>query len=145
MPSRANAFGHALERHVRLGQHPARLPCRRPWDSRTDVDAGSGCGSGSDLGWEQAPETTQVHPGVDLLLTADWAKLVKAQLAADQGLPILPPLAEAAPETVTISGTPDKTPAGPDGARSPADSFQHAGVFALATLLVAGFFWWRRN
>ena len=90
-------------------------------------------------------EVKELNPGVDLLLTADWARLVKAQFAADQGLPTLPSLAEAAPETVTISGAPENTPARADGARPPADSFQLTGVFALATLLVAGFFWWRKN
>ena len=89
-------------------------------------------------------QVKELNPGVDLLLAADWDKLVKAQSSADRGLPTLPTLAEAAPEIVTITGTTE--PASPVSNGLPATGGQlllMAG-FALAGML-AVVFWLRKN
>ncbi len=90
-------------------------------------------------------QVKELNPGVDLLLAADWDKLVKAQLTADQGLPNLPTLAEAAPETVKISGGADKTSASSSGLRPLPGNLWLSTGFTVAVLIVAGIFWLRRR
>ncbi len=89
-------------------------------------------------------QVKELNPGVDLLLAANWDKLVKAQVSSDQSLPTLPTLAEAAPETVTISGSADE--AGPDSHGSAPMTFtvRLAAGFAVAGLIVV-VFWLRRK
>ena len=89
-------------------------------------------------------QVKELNPGVDLLLAADWSRLVKAQLGVDRGLPTLPPLAELAPETVTISGSPDKVATKPASVHPMSDSLLLAGSFAVAGVL-ALVFWLRRR
>lgn len=89
-------------------------------------------------------QVKELNPGVDLLLAADWDRLVNAKSSADRGLPKLPILPEAAPEVVTITGTPE--PASPVSNGLPATRGQlllMAG-FTLAGLLVV-VFWLRKN
>ena len=88
-------------------------------------------------------QVKELNPGVDLLLAADWSRLVKAQLGVDRGLPTLPPLAELAPETVTITGSHDKAATTP-AAHPLSDSLLLAGGFAVAGMLAA-VFWLRRK
>jgi hypothetical protein len=86
-------------------------------------------------------EVKELNPGVDLLLTADWAGLIKAQSegARPAVLQQQAAAAAAAPETVTITG--DSAPPPTPGNRP----LIPAAAGALAALLLAGFFWWRRN
>jgi hypothetical protein len=49
-------------------------------------------------------EVKEKNPGVDLLLSADWQTLVKAQFNPDRDLPVLTNFAGSLPQTVTISG-----------------------------------------
>ncbi len=89
-------------------------------------------------------QVKELNPGVDLLLAADWDRLVNAQSSAGRGLPTLPTLVEAAPEVVTITGTTE--PASPVSNGLPATRGQlllMAG-FTLAGLL-AVVFWLRKN
>jgi hypothetical protein len=82
-------------------------------------------------------EVKELNPGVDLLLTADWDNLIKAQTQPSRATQ-LKELA-AAPETVTITGTSAQAPA--PATRQPLPT----GTLALAALVLAGFLWWRRN
>ena len=88
-------------------------------------------------------EVKELNPGVDLLLTADWDGLIKAQSDGDRAAMLqqqaTAAAAAAAPETVTITG-------GPAPASAPTQlPLVPAAAGALAALLLAGFFWWRRN
>ena len=89
-------------------------------------------------------QVKELNPGVDLLLAADWDRLVNAKSSADRGLPKLPILPEAAPEVVTITGTPE--PASPVSNGLPATRGQLLLMvgFTLAGLLVV-VFWLRKN
>lgn len=89
-------------------------------------------------------QVKELNPGVDLLLAADWDKLVKAQVTADQSLPTLPTLAEAAPETVTISGGAEKRPAEIGAPAASRDGLQLAVGLAIAGLIAAAFWLWRK-
>lgn len=89
-------------------------------------------------------QVKELNPGVDLLLAADWDKLVKAQVNTDQGLPTLPTLAEAAPETVTISGGAQQRPAETGAPAASRVGLQMAVGFAIAGLIAAAFWLWRR-
>lgn len=82
-------------------------------------------------------EVKELNPGVDLLLTADWAGLIKAQ--SEGARPAALQQQAAAPETVTITGASAPPPTPPHRPLIP------AAAGALAALLLAGFFWWRRN
>jgi len=88
-------------------------------------------------------EVKELNPGVDLLLTADWAGLIKAQSEGARPAVLqqqaAAAAAAAAPETVTITG--DSAPPPTPGNRP----LIPAAAGALAALLLAGFFWWRRN
>lgn len=90
-------------------------------------------------------QVKELNPGVDLLLAANWDKLVKSQITTDQGLPTLPTLAEAAPETVTISGGADKDSTSSTPPQPASDPLRVAGAFAVAGLIVAMVFWLRRK
>jgi hypothetical protein len=50
-------------------------------------------------------EVKEQNPGFDLLLTADWKTLIKAQAAGIPDLPTMAELTKSAPVTVTISGS----------------------------------------
>jgi hypothetical protein len=82
-------------------------------------------------------EVKELNPGVDLLLTADWTGLIKAQ--SEGARPAALQQQAAAPETVTITGASATPPTPPHRPLIP------AAAGALAALLLAGFFWWRRN
>jgi len=88
-------------------------------------------------------EVKELNPGVDLLLTADWDGLIKAQSEGDRPAVLQQQAAAAAavaaPETVTITGAIAPPPAPGNRLLIP------AAAGALAALLLAGFFWWRRN
>ena len=89
-------------------------------------------------------QVKELNPGVDLLLAADWGHLLKAQLGVDRALPAPPVLAELAPETVTITSSPDKvaTPLAEQHRQS--GPLVLAGGFAVAGVLAA-VFWLRRK
>ncbi len=89
-------------------------------------------------------QVKELNPGVDLLLAADWDRLVNAQSSAGRGLPTLPTLVEAAPEVVTITGRTE--PASPVSNGLPAARSPLAVVlgFTLAGLL-AVVVWLRKN
>ncbi|TXT52733.1 MAG: Uncharacterized protein FD140_276 [Limisphaerales bacterium] len=89
-------------------------------------------------------QVKELNPGVDLLLAANWDKLVKAQIATDQSLPTLPTLAEVAPETVTITGGADKATAGSSSATLMPFTLRLALGFAAGGVIVAAF-WMRRR
>jgi hypothetical protein len=89
-------------------------------------------------------QVKELNPGVDLLLAADWDKLVKAQAAASQGLPTLPTLAEVAPEIVTISGSARLHPAETGTRAELRDGLQLAVGLAVAGLIAAALWLWRR-
>lgn len=88
-------------------------------------------------------EVKELNPGVDLLLTADWDGLIKAQSDGDRSAVLQQQAAAApaaaAPETVMITGASHPPPAPATRLLIP------AAAGALAALLLAGFFWWRRN
>lgn len=89
-------------------------------------------------------QVKELNPGVDLLLAANWDKLVKAQVSSDQSLPTLPTLVELAPETVTITSSADKAD---PGSHSPAPlpfKLRLALGFAAGGLIIAAF-WLRRR
>jgi len=88
-------------------------------------------------------QVKELNPGVDLLLAANWDKLVQAQITADQSLPTLPTLAEVAPETVTITGGADKAAPVSNHPATLGD-FRIAAVCAVAGL-VAVVLWLRRK
>lgn len=89
-------------------------------------------------------QVKELNPGVDLLLAADWGRLLKAQLGVDRGLPAPPVLAELAPETVIITGSPDKAAAPLAEQPRQSDQLLLAGGFAVAGVLAA-LFWLRRK
>lgn len=74
-------------------------------------------------------EVKEKNPGVDLLLAADWEKLVKAYSAPARDLPALTNLPNLGPVTVTISGT--------DAGTAPADNTA-GSVSVIGILPVAG-------
>lgn len=89
-------------------------------------------------------QVKELNPGVDLLLAANWDKLVKAQVSSDQSLPTLPTLVELAPETVTITSSADKAD---PGSHSPAPlpfTLRLPLGFAAGGLIIAAF-WLRRR
>ncbi|MBI5799213.1 MAG: hypothetical protein HZA92_00595 [Verrucomicrobia bacterium] len=92
-------------------------------------------------------QVKELNPGVDLLLAADWDKLMKSQSSGDQGLPNLPALAEAAPETVRISGSAEESavPANPQRLQPRSGSFWFTATLALAGFIAAGLLWLRRK
>ena len=89
-------------------------------------------------------EVKELNPGVDLLLTADWDGLIKAQSDGGDRAAMLQQQAAAAataaaPETVTITGGPAPAPAPTQLPLIP------AAAGALAALLLAAYLWRRRN
>jgi hypothetical protein len=85
-------------------------------------------------------QVKELNPGVDLLLTADWDSFIPRR-TEPKSAPVPP---TEAPETVTITGTPE-TPA-PTHAR-PADS--NTSKLLLGGCLILGLLgaalWWRRS
>jgi hypothetical protein len=89
-------------------------------------------------------QVKELNPGVDLLLAANWDKLVKAQVSTDQNLPTLPTLVELAPETVTITSSADKADPGSHSSAPLPFTLRLALGFAAGGLIVAAF-WLRRR
>lgn len=82
-------------------------------------------------------QVKEQNPGVDLLLAANWEALLQAQGRSSPA----PQPAEAAPETVTISGgAPATAPAASPAAPVPAMRWL-AAIFALAGLVLATLSW----
>jgi len=88
-------------------------------------------------------EVKELNPGVDLLLTADWAGLIKAQSDGSRATLLQQQATAAAaalaPETVTIIGGPAPAPGPTQLPLLP------AAAGALVALLLAGYLWWRKN
>ncbi len=93
-------------------------------------------------------QVKEQNPGTDLLLAADWDKLVKAHSAAAPDLPSFSQLAQSAPMTVTISGNTDSATSTTDGSASPTNStnerqplsvrfYWFTGI-AVAAFIIAG-------
>lgn len=89
-------------------------------------------------------QVKELNPGVDLLLAANWDKLIKTHITTDPSLPTLPTLAEAAPETVTISSGADKAGPAPPSPAAMSVTLRLALGFAAGGLIVAAF-WLRRK
>jgi hypothetical protein len=87
-------------------------------------------------------QVKELNPGVDLLLAADWDAAVQLPSGAQRGVPSTTGTGEAAPETVTITGSPIP-PVTPARGTTLRWDFRVATGFALAGLL--GWVFWLRK